>query len=426
MTINRAGETSTSLLIRKEDASPPILADGRGEAIPEMANVTRYKTTKGETRYRVRYRKPDGTQTDKRGFRRKIDAENWAAEHVTIAKATNSYVDPEGGKRRVGDLYEQWLKEKCPFWKETTRINATDAWRLHCEERWADRRIGTVTRAEVQAWISDVIENSGAPSVSRPYQTMLGICRMAVRDRLILDNPCENVELPKLPRRKSRRVYLTIPRLLAFADECSKGKHLGEERRALVLTLGFCGLRWGEAAALKARDLDFDRGVLHVGGNLVYVGARWVEGSPKNSEERDVPMPLIVMEALKPICGERGPDERVFRDLRGGPIMKQSAAKTTGWWHHALVRLGWPKEDWPTPHDLRHTAASLAVHAGANVKALQRMLGHKNASMTLDVYADLFDSDLMDVARLLDAAVQVETGVETCGQNVGKSIPQPV
>ena len=97
-----------------------------------MANVTRYKTSKGENRYRVRYRKPDGTQTDKRGFRRKIDAENWAAEHVTIAKATNSYVDPEDGKRRVGDLYEQWLKEKWPFWKETTRVNATEAWRLYC------------------------------------------------------------------------------------------------------------------------------------------------------------------------------------------------------------------------------------------------------------------------------------------------------
>lgn len=329
-----------------------------------MANVTRYKTSKGEARYRVRYRKPDGTQTDKRGFRRKIDAENWAAEHVTIAKATNSYVDPEDGKRRVGDLYEQWLKEKRPFWKETTRVNATEAWRLYCEERWADRRIGAITRAEVQAWISDIIASAGASSVRRPYQTMLGICRMAVRDRLILDNPCENVELPKLPRRKSRRVYLTISRLLAFADECARGKHLGEERRALVLTLGFCGLRWGEAAALKARDLDFGRGVLHVGGNLVYVGARWVEGTPKNSEERDVPMPLIVMEALKPICGEREPDERVFRDLRGGPIMKQSTAKTTGWWYHALVRLGWPKEEWPTPHDLRHTAASLAVHAG--------------------------------------------------------------
>ena len=56
-------------------------------------------------------------------------------------------------------------------------------------------------------------------------------------------------------------------------------------------------------------------------------------------------------------------------------------------------------------HDLRHTAASLAVQAGANVKAVQRMLGHKSAAMTLDVYADLFDSDLEGVATRLDQAV---------------------
>jgi integrase len=57
-----------------------------------------------------------------------------------------------------------------------------------------------------------------------------------------------------------------------------------------------------------------------------------------------------------------------------------------------------------TPHDLRHTAASLAVSAGANVKAVQRMLGHASAAMTLDVYADLFDDDLDAVALALDAA----------------------
>jgi len=59
-----------------------------------------------------------------------------------------------------------------------------------------------------------------------------------------------------------------------------------------------------------------------------------------------------------------------------------------------------------TPHDLRHTAASLAVSAGANVKAVQRMLGHAKASMTLDVYADLFDEDLDGVADRLDAAIR--------------------
>ncbi len=61
-----------------------------------------------------------------------------------------------------------------------------------------------------------------------------------------------------------------------------------------------------------------------------------------------------------------------------------------------------------TPHDLRHTAASLAVSAGANVKAVQRMLGHAKASMTLDVYAELFDDDLDEVADRLDARIRLK------------------
>ena len=57
-----------------------------------------------------------------------------------------------------------------------------------------------------------------------------------------------------------------------------------------------------------------------------------------------------------------------------------------------------------TPHDLRHTAASLAISAGANPKAVQRMLGHASAAMTLDTYADLFEDDLNNVSEHLAAA----------------------
>jgi integrase len=59
-----------------------------------------------------------------------------------------------------------------------------------------------------------------------------------------------------------------------------------------------------------------------------------------------------------------------------------------------------------TPHDLRHTAVSLAVSAHANIKAIQRMVGHAKASMTLDLYADLFDEDLEGVADRLGAAIK--------------------
>jgi integrase len=94
--------------------------------------------------------------------------------------------------------------------------------------------------------------------------------------------------------------------------------------------------------------------------------------------------------------------------LRGGNYRNRYFSK-------AVERCQKADETFPdiTPHDLRHTAASLAVSAGANVKALQRMLGHAKASMTLDVYADLFDDDLDVVADQLDAIIKTITTVTT-------------
>ena len=54
-------------------------------------------------------------------------------------------------------------------------------------------------------------------------------------------------------------------------------------------------------------------------------------------------------------------------------------------------------------HDLRDTAASLAISVGASIKAVQRMLGHASAKMTLDTYGSLFEEDLEELAERLDA-----------------------
>lgn len=393
-----------------------------------MANVTRYKTTKGETRYRVRYRKPDGTQTDKRGFRRKIDAENWAAEHVTIAKATNSYIDPQGGLKRFGDLYEQWLAIRKPFWKPSQLESIETSYRTHVRRQWEGRRIGEISQAELQEWVSDLTSRRSASVVLRAKGIVNGVMKRAVKDRLIAENPCEGLELPRKPKRKERRVYLSIPQLVAFADECLNAIYIGDERRALVLLLGFCGLRWGEASDLRKEDVDVGKRSLRIRRSIVWVKGKPVEGTPKSYEMRTLYMPLIVAEALAPILKRRKRGERVFSDPSGRPLHPQSASAVRGnrtWWPSVLKRLGWDMDDWPSPHDLRHTAASIAVHAGANVKGLQRMLGHASASMTLDVYADLFDSDLLDVTRMVDAAVQLETSEKGCGQNVGKNVPEP-
>lgn len=76
----------------------------------------------------------------------------------------------------------------------------------------------------------------------------------------------------------------------------------------------------------------------------------------------------------------------------------------SGWFAKAVGESDVPRT---TPHDLRHTAATLAVSAGANVKAVQKMLGHASAAMTLDIldiYAGLFDDDLEAVPTALHDA----------------------
>ncbi|WP_425524385.1 tyrosine-type recombinase/integrase [Clavibacter michiganensis] len=84
----------------------------------------------------------------------------------------------------------------------------------------------------------------------------------------------------------------------------------------------------------------------------------------------------------------------------------QSPSSRDGWFDRAVVAAMAKDPTMPrvTPHDLRHTAASLAISAGANVKAVQRMLGPKSAAMTLDTYSDLFDDDLDAVGVALDQA----------------------
>ena len=77
-----------------------------------------------------------------------------------------------------------------------------------------------------------------------------------------------------------------------------------------------------------------------------------------------------------------------------------------------------------TPHDLRHTCASLAVSAGVNVLALQRMLGHTSAKVTLDIYADLFDTDLDAVAASLHAAYSQPSVLETRSHDAQDHIEQ--
>jgi integrase len=106
----------------------------------------------------------------------------------------------------------------------------------------------------------------------------------------------------------------------------------------------------------------------------------------------------------------RDPDALAFPDSRGGPMRLSNVRQR--WWTRAVADSGAPTG--LCPRKLRHSAASLAIAAGANVKAVQKMLGHKSATLTLDRYGHLYADELQGVADRLDNLHESEK----CAQNV--------
>src|SRR5271168_3702841 len=158
-------------------------------------------------------------------------------------------------------------------------------------------------------------------------------------------------------------------------------------------------------AALRVCDFDMLRRRVNVSRSVTESGGL-VWSTPKTWERRSVPFPAVLTAELAALMVGKGRDALVFTGQRG-EVLRNSNWRARVF-APAVEICQREDETFPaiTPHDLRHTAASLAISAGANVKAVQRMLGHAKASMTLDVYADLFDTDLDAVAVELDAAIR--------------------
>jgi integrase len=360
-----------------------------------VATTSKYQTSSGATLYRVRYRTPDNRQTDKRGFRTKRDAEAFAAT-VEVSKLKGEFVQPRHARVSLDELGSAWLDRQRGHLKPSGYAVMETTWRLRVKPRWGNVALGDIRPTAVQQWISDLgrgtadVKPVGASVVKRTHHVLSRILADAVRDNLIARNPAAGVKLPRTTRK--RPVYLTHQQVAALAAA-------SDEYEGLLLLLAYTGLRWGEAIGLRVRDLDMLRRRASVSENAVQSGKRIYVGTPKAHKQRTVPLPGFLLSPLASQCEGKGRDDLLWSGDDGGHLRRPHPI--SGWFAKAVAASGVPRT---TPHDLRHTAASLAVSAGANVKAVQKMLGHASAAMTLDIYADLFDDDLEAVATALNEA----------------------
>ncbi|MDR7185501.1 integrase [Microbacterium trichothecenolyticum] len=364
-----------------------------------MGSVHPYTTAAGAKRYRISYRRPDHKQTTERGFKTKRDAELRLAE-VELSKSRGEYVDPATARATVADLGREWLAHREGILKPSSYRPLQSAWGKHVEPKWGSRSVGSIRHSEVQAWVSGM--QGGSTTVRRAHGILAGILDIAVNDRRLARNVARDVDLPKKTKSAPRH-YLTHAQVQLLAD------HAREP--TLVLFLAYTGLRWGEATALRVRHVDALRRRVNVEENAVLVSFEVHVGTPKTHRTRSVPYPEFLALPLARLAEGKGRDALFFG---GGTQHIRLPASRNGWFTAAVLAAQADDPTFPrvTPHDLRHTAASLAVQAGAHVKAVQRMLGHASAAMTLDVYADLFDDDLDAVASALDRAKRATDAVK--------------
>jgi integrase len=365
-----------------------------------MGSIESYETAQGR-RYRALYRRPDQRQTQKRGFKTKRAAELFlATTEVDISQGR--YLDPSLARVTVADWMQTWLGARGDL-RATTRSRVSHIIEKHIVPELGRIAIGNLTRLRAQEWASTL---PGSPATVRKIVNVLSSAlRFAVEDGRLPSNPAQRLKLPKVV--KTARRYLSHEQVAALAravGDISNGFEHGYH--LVVLVLAYCGLRWGELSGLRVRDVDLGQRRLIVRQTVVADrGYQRIE-APKDYEQRSIPIPQFLCRMLAGQLAGRQPDEPVFYGIRTKTWLRNHVFRV-GWFDPAATGVGLKGL---TPHELRHTAASLAVSAGANVKAVQRILGHASAAVTLDVYADLFEEDLDTVGASLDR-VAMQTSV---------------
>lgn len=339
-------------------------------------------------RWRARYRDPSGRERA-RHFTRKVDAERWLVS-MESTKHRGEWVDPAMSRITVGDWSTRWLQGQSQL-KPQTRERYRTIVRVQILPEWDRVRLSAISHADVVAWVAKLVADGYAASTVRQVHRVFSLMLdLAVRDGRLPRNPASGVRLPRAA--KGEPVFLTHTQVEQLAEACI-------DYELFVRVLAYTGMRWGEATAVRVRRLDLMKRRIEVVHTAVELNGEMTYGTPKTHQRRSVPVPRSLVDGLAEQVAHKLPDDLVFTTPRGDVMRNHNFRSRV--FAPAAAFIGMPGL---TPHDMRHTAASLAVQAGANVKAVQRMLGHASAAMTLDVYAGLFNDDLDAVADRLDAA----------------------
>ncbi|MGV7254538.1 tyrosine-type recombinase/integrase [Mycobacterium kansasii] len=351
--------------------------------------IHRRETSNG-VRYDVQWRLPDRSKR-KKTFKTEREARRYEAKLIT-SDAAGEFVDPRGGKIQLRAVYRSWLASR-PDLSMKVRRGYEDNWRLRIEPRFGAWPIARIDHDAIQHWVNDMSAAGLGPRTVRWTHTVLKMTLDHAVDagHLIAKNPASRTKFP--PMRPTTHIYLTPAEVAALARACG-------DQGDIVSILAYTGLRFGELTGLNVEDVELDVRRIRVRRSITQVGGKLVEGNTKSAAgRRSIPIPERLVPLFKARLDGRPRGAPAVASPRGARLSLENWKRAVGW-RKATEQIGQAKL---RVHDLRHTYASLSRRAGADLRLLQKAMGHASIIVTAHTYADLFDDELDNIATALDS-----------------------
>jgi integrase len=351
-----------------------------------ISKVTR---ADGTHRWRVRVKSGRKVVAD-RTFDRKRDAMTWEQAQKR-ALDLGEFVDPRAGKEQLGRALDRWLSERegtvgVKTFKETERPA------LAYLKHLAKRPISSITPRDLETVYATNLRTLARTTVQRQRQTYSVFFAWAVASKLIAVNPVTESKVPKgTATNEKREIFpFTLAELRAVHADVAKSTR--RENANLVLVLGLTGLRWGELSALRVRDVQqLPYPAFRV--TLSRSDRQQIRNVTKGGKARVVPLADEVANVVFPLIEGKRPEALVFPDTKGNHRSGRNWSRDSHWGSLNRGRR---------VHDLRHTAATLWLQNGVDLKTVQTWLGHSTAKLTADLYAHYMgtDADTAALARM--------------------------
>lgn len=370
-------------------------------------------------RYQARYRDPESghCRTAEQTFATKGAAGRWLS--TLEADLTRSvWHDPRSGEVLFGDVAETWYSTKLHL-RETTKHIYRTILDGHILPAFGERLVGSITTLDVQVRISALHArpSCGPNTVAKTYKQLRTIMESALDAGLIVRNPCriKGAGTERLPEMRCA----TVEEVAALAQAV-------EPRwQALILMAAYSGLRWGELAGLRRRDLDPLHKTVRVVEQCTEVNGHFVWGLPKTAAgTRTVVLPSFICDVMVEHLArwsQPGVDGLVFVMPEGTPLRRENFRNRV--WLPALREAG--IEGRLCFHDLRHTNATLAAPSGAPLRAVMHRLGHASAAAALR-YQHRAEGQDEGIAAFLDDVGQTAATSIGAGREKIAARPKPL